>query len=51
MALSLALIVRPRLGPIHWEEILPQAEFETSPKHGRLVAYASPELIVRRLKA
>jgi len=35
----------------HWEEILPQAEFETLPEHGRLVAYADPELIVRRLKA
>jgi pimeloyl-ACP methyl ester carboxylesterase/DNA-binding CsgD family transcriptional regulator/molybdenum-dependent DNA-binding transcriptional regulator ModE len=35
----------------YWEEILPQAEFETLPEHGRLLAYADPELIVRRLTA
>jgi pimeloyl-ACP methyl ester carboxylesterase/DNA-binding CsgD family transcriptional regulator len=35
----------------YWEEILPRAEFETLPEHGRLLAYADPGLIVRRLKA
>lgn len=33
----------------YWRDILPQARFEFLPNHGRLLAYADPDLVVERL--
>lgn len=35
----------------YWQEALPAADFETVPGQGRLLAYADPESVVRRLLA
>lgn len=39
----------PRNTLSYWREILPRSEFEVLPNHGRLMAYADPDLIVERL--
>lgn len=35
----------------YWRELLPRGEFEILPDHGRLLAYADPDLIVSRLRS